>query len=231
MKAGVVATGVFALVTGAAQAQDATFAAKMRDVNASVPVPDAQTIRSGALAALDRIASQTGACAPTGVTMEAATPATSDRLLVQGIDAGHVKNAWLAYGTPVGCPDATRSRFLILHMPDETIRTTVFNPGDTLASPSLLRDASTGARLAAWVAVKAVDPARDGNDVPMLGSRVTARSADLSPDFFGSRYKGNWGEIWTFKVCGRVADVPVTFTTDGQGGAYYHFDQKGVKLH
>jgi hypothetical protein len=70
----------------------------------------------------------------------------------------------------------------------------------------------------------------ESKDLDMVGARVISKSADLSPDWHGSRYAGSWTEGWTFSACGRRAEVPVTFTADGQGGANWNVRANEAKL-
>lgn len=217
-------------IAGAARAQDAAYAARMREVNAAVPPPDQRAVDADALATLQAIGRERGTCIPSGVRMERATPATADRLAIQSIQAGQLKNVWLAYGVATGCPGATTTRFIVLQLPDGTVRARVVNVGESIAWPSLMRDASTAAAIVGWNKVKSVDPTCDGKDLTMVGSRVSARGGDLGADYYGVRYQGGWEETWAFKVCGQTAAVPVSFKADGMGGADYHVDQARVML-
>lgn len=33
--------------------------------------------------------------------------------------------------------------------------------------------------------------------------------------------KGVWTEIWTFRMCGKLINVPMTFVPDGKGGTSF----------
>jgi hypothetical protein len=149
-------------------------------------------------------------------------------LAIQDIQAGKLKNLWLAYGKAVGCADASKTRFIVIQTPDGAVRARVVNKGESIASPSLMRDTSMNAALVAWNAVRAVDPTCAGRDMAMVSTKVSSKSSDLSPDFYSARYQGSWEETWMFSVCGRIAAVPVSFKADGTGGAYTGVNQKGV---
>ena len=41
--------------------------------------------------------------------------------------------------------------------------------------------------------------------------------------------KGNWQERWTLDVCGNTAAVPVDFSADGGGGAYFSINDKDIQ--
>lgn len=209
-----------AVLTCSAHAQEADFAAQMRDVNAEVDLPEHQTITADAIATLQAIAREKSTCIPTGVDLEKPTPATAVRLAVQGIQSGQLKNAWMTYGHALGCPDTPRIRLVILLMSSGEVRVRQVNQGESIASMSLMRDTSPSAAIGALTAIKAVNPDCDGKGMTMIGTKVLSRSPDLSPDFYGARYRGSWKESWTFEMCGHRADVPVSFTADGKGGAY-----------
>jgi hypothetical protein len=116
-------------------------------------------------------------------------------------------------------------------MADSTLMVRAVNKGETLANPTLMRDSSSAAAMAAVLAVRKVKPdcARP-EDIGMENARVVSRSADLSPDWHGARYAGTWKESWTFRACGRRAEVPLSFTADGQGGAYWTVHSTEAKL-
>lgn len=214
----------------AANAQEASFAAQMRDVNAKVSLPARQAIIADALANFQAMARKEARCIPTSVEIEAATPATAVRIATQGIQSGQLKNAWTAYGRAQGCKGAPRTRFIILLMANDEVRVRPINQGESIASASLMRDTSAGAAIAALSAIKAINPECDGTGMTMLGTTVVSRSPDLSPDFYGVRYRGSWAENWTFQVCGHSAEVPVSFTADGSGGAYSNIKSAEIKV-
>ena len=51
--------------------------------------------------------------------------------------------------------------------------------------------------------------------------RIEKKEADLKPAAFGVRYSGSWSEVWPIEKCNHVIEIPVAFTADGDGGAYY----------
>lgn len=223
------AAAAWAAASTPLHAQDEAFAAALQAINAEVRLPDRRTIETSALATLQAIAKAQRGCVPSGVDMQKATPATADRIALQAIQAGHIRNMWLAYGTAIGCPAVT-TRFMLLKLPNDEVMVREVNPGESLAPPAVMRDASSGAAAAALTIVRTADGACDGRDMDMIGTRVTLRSADLSEDFYGTRYRGNWSEVWTFRTCGRRVDVPVAFATDGNGGAAFDVKADTVVL-
>lgn len=83
-----------------------------------------------------------------------------------------------------------------------------------------MRDTSVQAAIAVLAFAKRTNPDCDGSDMTMSSSRVISENEDLGPDIYGVRYTGSWSESWRFAACGNQYDVPVSFTADGDGGAY-----------
>ena len=214
----------------AAWAQNADFTKFMEETNASVPAPSQDLIEADALETLRAIAEKDGQCVPTGVSLEAPTPATSASAVVQGVQSGQIKNAWMTYGTPKGCSSDHPTRFVVLQMPNGEVRARVVNQGRSIASMSLMRDASTSVAMAALMTIRNGNPSCAATDMAMLHTRVISTSSDLSPDFYGSRFAGVWDEGWTFKACGVSVEVPVSFQTDGNGGAHYNIKSSDIRV-
>lgn len=221
---------VAATLAAPAAAQDAEFSRFVERTNAAVPPPPVPDIAAGALDVLKAIAAEKKGCVPTAVAVEPPQTATAVRLATELIGAGKIKNAWTAYGRPQGCPSPAPTRFIVLRMADDSLLVRLVNVGETLANPSLMRDSSFIVAFAALNAIKAVKPDCDGKDLDMESTRVISKSADLSPDWHGARYAGSWTEGWTFSACGRRAEVPVTFTADGQSGANWNVRSTEAKL-
>jgi hypothetical protein len=214
-----------AAIASPAVAQDAEFTRFAERVTAETPPPSGADLTAGALRALKGKAVEAKTCVPSAVVMEASRSATADRGVADLIRAGQIRNGWTANGRPQGCKWAPLTRFLALRTPDGKLVVHVLNFGETFASPSLMKDALNSAATA--MAVVFADCKEPG--VTFDGTRVDARSPDLSPDWHGVRYAGTWTEAWTFSACGRSAEVPVTFTADGQSGAYFSIAASGAK--
>jgi hypothetical protein len=222
---------IAAALAAPAAAQDADFARFVAQTNAATPPPAAAEIAAGALDVLKAIAAEKKSCVPISVAMEPAQTATSVRLTTDLIAAGKIKNAWTAYGRPQGCPSPAPTRFIVLRLADNSLIVRVINVGETIANPSLMRDSSFAVAVAAVTAIQRAKPdCTDTKDLDMVGTRIISKSADLSPDWHGSRYAGSWTEGWTFSACGRRAEVPVTFTADGQGGANWNVKSNEAKV-
>lgn len=215
------AAAAVAMLASAASAQDPQFAAFVDRTNAATPPPTVEAMTPVALATLQALKREEGACVPTALALEPPQTAVATHIITQAVLAGQVKNGWTVYGRSSGCPDEVTYRFMILRMADDRLRAFVVNAGESLANPSLMRDSSAAAAVSAFQAVRAVSPGCTGEDLRMGPTRVADRGADLGPNFHGSYYSGTWTEMWTFRVCGRTAEVPVVFTADGQGGANF----------
>lgn len=211
-------------------AQDAEFARFVAATNESAPVPSVESAAADILETLHAIAAERGGCVPSGVEVDRIEAATAVRAIVQGVQSGHLTNAWTAYGQPRGCGGAPQARFLILGMPDGSLRSVLINEGESLANLSLMRDSSALAALGALQAVVATGQQCDGVDMKMGPTRVVERSADLRPAYHGVYYAGSWREAWTFTVCGKRVEVPIEFTADGQSGASYNIRGSEARL-
>lgn len=220
-----------AAVAAPAAAQDAEFARAIAAIDAAAPAPTEAEIAAAALDILKAIAREKGGCSPTSVLAERPMPATSTALATQLIGSGQLKNVWTVYIRPRGCPAGGPIRFLLLRSSAGELIARKVNDGESLAPPSMMRDSSFVVAVAALTAIQKAHPkCKDTDDMQMEGSRVVSRSADLGPDFYGSRYAGSWKEAWTFSVCGHRAEVPITFVADGQGGARWTVQERETRL-
>lgn len=222
------ATAALLLAGGPVRAQEAGYAAQMKAINAAVPPPAPAAIAAAAREAIGKASA--GRCAPGEVrTKGAPAPATADRFVTLAADRGTVRNGWTVTAMPLGCADARPMRLFVLALADGQTIAPVLNTGTSLAWPTLLRDIAVGAVTAAVRVLRAnTCDARDLD--PVVDARVTARGGDLGPDFYGVRYRGGWSETWTFRACGRAAEVPIAFRADGTGGASYSVSGEAVRL-
>jgi hypothetical protein len=219
MRLGIAAVLVLGLVPVSLAAQDAAMVARFRAINDRVPAPKAAAIATEAMTLLAAMARDGQVkCAPDAVTIDAIAPATATRLVIDGINAAQLQNGWTARARLLGCPEAPRSRLIVLRMADDSLLVRVVNRGDTLTTASQMRDASAGAAMAAVAAIRKSTPGCEGNGLAMGPTRVASQGADLGRDVFGARYVGSWREVWRFSACGVEADVPIGFKADGRGG-------------
>jgi hypothetical protein len=225
----VAAAGVSAATPAAAP--DAEFARFVEATEAATPPPAAAEIDAGAIEILQEMARKNGGCVPTGVAMEPPQRAAATRLVAQMVRSGQIRNGWTAYGRPAGCAAPSRVRFIILRRSTGELLVRVVNIGESIASPSLMRDSSAIAAAAAFAAVHKAHPDCAAPEATKMDrSRVVGKSSDLGPDYHGARYAGSWQEAWTFTVCNHRAEVPINFIADGQGGANWNIHADRAKL-
>lgn len=211
-----------------AAAQNAMVLDRIRQLDAAAPAPDPEALAPILLDAANRVASK--GCSPTAIRVERIAPITGDRFVLGAVLNGRIRNGWTVYGREEGCPDADPVRFMVLQHASNQFVTTVVNRGRSNTSPSIMIDTSANVALAVLHKVKTVNPACTGEGTQMVRTRLDREDADLGPELFGIRYKGSWREIWTFGLCGRLVEVPVTFTGDGDGGAYNKVEASAAVL-
>jgi hypothetical protein len=220
---------IFALAPAAAPAQDAAYRQFLERTNAAAPAPPLRALQAQALDMLRGNARLEGRCAPDAVILERLESATAVRVVTQGVRAGELANGWTMYGRAQGCPEPWLAHFLVLRLADDSLRVALVNEGDTLANPSLMRDMGHLAALAATNLVRRADPRCDGSDLRMGPTRIVDRSR-LGSYSHGAYFSGSWREAWTFRVCRRRVEIPVTFTADAQGGADYAIDGSAGRI-
>lgn len=121
-----------------------------------------------------------------------------------------VKGTWVTRYKLVRCGDA--KVYNALFMADGTggaPRYGAFFPGTSYGGPRLLSDAAGSARAAA-LAVK------DCSTPDVFDIRVVDEPHDLVEN--GKTFQRVWSELWTYRMCGQMVDVPMTFVPDAQGG-------------
>ena len=85
-------------------------------------------------------------------------------------------------------------------------------PGSTRADPVLVKDALTTAAVNALLQ----SGNKDCKNIDIFDMRVTEPPHDVVEG--DKTFKRVWKEIWTFRVCGQMMDVPMTFVPDATGG-------------
>ena len=193
------------------------------------PLPDGEALARAAGAAVLADANQRGRCRPTGISIGTLEPITLDGMITGLIAKGQIENGWLTSVTLQGCPPADPIRVMLLRSPDgQSLQGIFAGQGETLAWPSLSRDALRAAAGAVSQRLGRDDPACKPGDLTPTGIRVTGRSPDLGPSQYGIRLKGSWNEVWTFEPCAHRVSVPIAFRTNGAGGAYWDVDAEAV---
>lgn len=87
-----------------------------------------------------------------------------------------------------------------------------FYPGSTNAGPVLVKDAMMSAASGAMVR----SGLKDCKSADVFDMRVTEPAHNVVEG--DKTFKGVWNEIWTFRMCGQMIDVAMTFIPDANGG-------------
>jgi len=92
------------------------------------------------------------------------------------------------------------------------------HPGSTNAAPLLVKDAMLSATAAAMS--KAGLSVKDCKEIDVFDMRVTSKPGAVTDGVSGTT--GAWDEIWTFRLCGQMADIQISFVPDpnGRGTAF-----------
>ncbi len=198
-----------------------------RDIEAlnKKALPEGESLAQAVGGAVDIDARLRGRCASKKFSLGPLEPVSLDGMITALIAQGQIENAWLVSVRLDDCPPADPIRVLLLRGPDgEKLQAIFAGQGESLTWPTLARDAlrATVAKVVARLRVE--DPRCAPPDLTQIGIRIASRSTDLGPNVYGLRLKGNWTELWAFAPCGHDVAVPISFTTDGQGGAYWSID-------
>jgi hypothetical protein len=202
-----------------------------RDIEAinSRPLPDGEALARAVGEAVAFDARMRGRCQAKKLRIGPLAPVTLDGLVTGLIVAGKIENGWITSVVLEDCPAGDPIRILLLRDADGTTLQGIFaGQGDTLAWPTLAREALRATVAMAVQRLKAEDPACAPKDLTPTSVRITGTSPDLGPDQYGIRLKGSWSELWTFEPCGHRLSIPIAFRTNGSGGAYWDLDPGGV---
>ncbi|MGB3721703.1 MAG: hypothetical protein WA979_02650, partial [Pacificimonas sp.] len=144
-------------------------------------------------------------------------PATADRLVTNGILDDAFAGAWTYYAE-TDCPNASVLRFLYVLEKDGDHIMLVVNRGNTITTPSMMRETSAEVGADVYAVAKARQPGCEVEAVRMNGARVAATDGALGPMVAGTRFSGGWSEIWSFRACQQDVEATVRFDADGKGG-------------
>lgn len=216
------------LAASAAPAQHPLVLKKLNDLDAASPAPTQATFADEIAKAAHTLYPDKPGCAKRGLVVERISPATAERYVFSGAVGGRLRNGWTAVVRHPDC-DKAPVRYMIVQDAGGALRTIRVNRGTSYAHDSLIADTLPLAVLAAEAFLTRSKVACAGPKKAQLGIvRVESDGSGLGPDVKGVRYAGSWTEIWPLSVCGRIVEVPVIFTADGDGGAYT--DIKGASL-
>jgi hypothetical protein len=193
------------------------------------PLPEGEPLAQAVSGAVAVDAKVRDRCAPARISLGKLEPVTLDGMITAMIARGQIENAWLVSVRLDDCPPADPIRVLLFRAADGVRLQALFaGQGESLAWPTLSRAALQATVGKVVTRLKASDPRCAPRDLTQTGIRIAERSPDLGADSYGIRLKGWWREVWAFEPCGHHVAVPITFTTDGKGGAYWDIDDAGI---
>lgn len=193
------------------------------------PLPDGEALARAAGAAVLADAKLRGRCQPKKIALGQLEPVTLDGMITGMISRGEIDNGWLVSVRLEDCPPADPIRVLLVRQPGgAALRGFFAGQGETLAWPSLATEVLRAMTGATMQQLRRSDPACTPPGLTQSAVRVTSRSADLGPSQYGIRLKGSWSEVWTFEPCGHRLTIPISFRTNGSGGAYWDIDTGGI---
>ena len=192
-------------------------------------LPDGEPLARAVGAAVALDSQQRGRCAPGKIRLGPLEPVSLDGTITTMIAKGQIENAWLVSVKLDNCPPADPTRVLLFRSSDGAKLQGLFaGQGESLAWPSLSREALRITVNKAVARLRLADPKCTPRDLTPIAIRIAARSPDLGPNVYGIRFKGWWSEVWAFEPCGHKIAVPIKFTTDGKGGAYWDVDESSI---
>jgi hypothetical protein len=202
-----------------------------RDIEAlnRKPLPAGEPLASAVGAAVALDSQQRGRCAPGKIRLGPLEPVSLDGMITRMIAQGQIENAWLVSVRLDNCPPADPIRVLLFRSADGAKLQGLFaGQGESLAWPTLSRETLRITVTKAVAKLRLADPKCTPRDLTPIAVRIAERSPDLGPNVYGIRLKGWWSEVWAFDPCGHRIAVPVRFTTDGKGGAYWDIDESRI---
>jgi hypothetical protein len=132
-------------------------------------------------------------------------------------DAPHpTQGAWFLRYQFERCGEAKLYNVLFVANRDGTVPTArTYYPGATIASPDLVNDAMPSV-VSGMLARSGL---KNCNKIDVFDMRVTDPTHNIVE---GSKiFKDVWSETWTFRMCGKMNDVAVTFIPDANGGTTF----------
>jgi len=216
--------------TSAAQAQHPLIVQKLNEWNDAAPAPNNPKLTSEIRKTANEVYDSNENCASSAIVIDKVQPATADRFVFTALIRRQLRNAWTVTSRLPGC-DAVPVRFMVMQNNDDSLRTIRVNRGISYAHDSLISDTLPLAVLAATAKLQRMGFSCNVEDGFKLGvTRIESEEDGLGADMFGVRYQGSWSEIWPISTCNRTVEVLVTFTADGDGGAYTNLPGDQVKV-
>ncbi|MES2497436.1 MAG: hypothetical protein V4618_15080 [Pseudomonadota bacterium] len=193
------------------------------------PLPDGEPLARAVGNAIMVDAKMRGRCQPKKISIGKLEPMTLDGMVTGMIAAGQIENGWITAVKLDDCPPGDPIRVLLLRAADGRSLQAIFaGQGESLTWPTLAREALRITVGSAMQLLRTADPRCAPKDLTATAVRVTGTSPDFGPSQYGIRLKGSWNELWTFEPCGHRLSIPITFRTNGAGGAYWEVDKAGM---
>ncbi|MBV8047935.1 MAG: hypothetical protein JO171_12310 [Paludibacterium sp.] len=127
--------------------------------------------------------------------------------------ANPTKGLWMARYQLERCGEAKfYNAFFLANANGDAPAAKAYIPGSTNAGPVLVADAMKSALMTAVVSTGQ----KDCRQIDVFDMRVTTPAHDVVEG--DKTFKGVWNEIWTFRLCGKMQDVAMTFIPDATGG-------------
>ncbi len=204
-----------------AHAQHALILQKLQEWNASAPQPSNDELLKPVREVAQKIYKDNANCLAKGITVDTVEPATAERYVFTEVAFRRMKNAWTMAIRHPGCDDAS-VRYMVMQSLDGSMTAIRVNRGQSYAHDSLIGDTLQLVILGVDAKFAQSGLTCIGDSKSKLGIvRIEKEESDLKPATFGVRYSGTWSEIWPIEKCGRIVEIPVSFTADGDGGAYH----------
>ena len=204
------------------------FRRDIEDINRKPP-PGGEPLAQSVGGAILLDAKARGRCIPQKLTLGPLEPITLDGMITGLIARGGIENAWLMSVKLDDCPPADPIRLIVFRAADgKRIQAIFAGQGESLTWPTLARDALRATVGKVVARLQTEDPQCTPPNLTQTSIRIAERSPDLGANVYGIRLKGWWTEIWGFEPCGHFVAVPIRFTTNGTGGAYWDLDDSTV---
>lgn len=127
-----------------------------------------------------------------------------------------IKGAWISRYRLDRCGDSkVYNALFIANSNGEAPTSRTYYPGSPYAGAQLVQDAM----MMAVVTGKINSGLKECETIYVFDMRVTEPPHNVVEK--GSTLQGVWNELWTFSICGKMVDVPMTFIPDPRGGTTY----------
>ncbi len=193
------------------------------------PPPDGEPLAQSIGAVIMADAKTRGGCMPKKLGLGVLEPITLDGMIAGMIARGGIENAWIMSVRLDDCPPADPIRVIVFRAADgQRIQAIFAGQGESLTWPTLAQDALRATVGKVVERLRGESPTCLPPNLTQTSVRIAERSPDLGPSVYGIRLKGSWTEVWGYDPCGHHIEVPIRFTTNGTGGAYWDIDPSKI---